>query len=360
MAEKEFDLNSLKSTLKSKGNGVMSFLSKFFGDVSKWADRPSVYRIQLSGVDNSIYMQVLPALNPPDTDKASQRGDESNPTPDDIHADITIEYVNPETNEKTMIEKYENVMFDQRGVDDTITDYLSKHGDELGTKSYDKVYFIDNGTSSSKKLNVKLSKITSADSVSVDLVSVNCNYSPTEAMNDLNCALDSQEFISMIPDEGSASLSIVPYDDSLDIEVCQDCECESDTLTIFSTVMRYAINAKYNLMTIQYNVAGDGSDYVRDKCSSLSWSIDDMIANIASTCVQYLGYFPNPLSYISSDEIMIASESISSDSAKYSIRTYLLELVNAIELYYCDLPHEVQSMYDSWLLNLNTFITSLR
>jgi len=372
MSEKELNVDSLVTAMKSKGKGLSELLSKFFGDIDKWADEPSVYRIQLSGIDKSLYMQLLPSPNPPENgiDTTGNRSEEVTEFDIDpnskqagerkkLYSEITIEYVDPETQKHSLVEKYDNVVFPD-DVEKTIKEYLSKHKDEVGSDSYEKIYWIQDNTTASKQLNVKLSKITSDESIDIELVSVNCNYSPVLALEDLGYALEDPDVISMIPDDGYATLSIVPSDDSLDIDVCEESACEVDTLSKFSTIIRPLVITRYNLMSIQNNVYGSEQEIVRDKCVSLMWTLDDMMNSMSSLCIQYLGYFPNPLSFVSTEGLVNLSETIECESALNSIRTSLLELVSAVDLYYCDMPHEIQSLYDSWLITLNATIGSIR
>ncbi len=357
------DLSKIHN-VTSKGGKVLGLIQKFLDGL---VDHPAIYRIELADNETSIYMQMLPAKNPPenyevptdnDTDK-NQLDYNRKTKPKGQYVDITIEYVDPDTKERKYVEQYPNVEFEGDQIEKKIKEWLTSHSNEkeIKTDSYYRIYEVkstsEKNAAASTSLSMKLRKVMSADSMDIQLVSVMCNYEPIKALEDIDILLDDPEVIAMIPDDGEQSFEVIPEDDELNIEVSDDLYVDTSSLDIFLAALRPMYCAYNNIVTMRVNAKGSQSELLRNQCSVIEWNIRDMLDNLRELCVQFVGYCPNLMSICDNECSVLNFESgVDYDSAVDLIKSNILEVVSALDLYYCDMPHEIQSLYDGWLLTL--------
>lgn len=352
--------DKILDNMPGSGKKEPGFLQKL---LDKLADHPAIYRIEYGDDRESIYMQMLPAKNPPA--KAKRDGEKAVVGKDDPeYVDIKFE----DASTKDHVEEYTNVKLTDKNIQDTIYKYMGKHIDWYGTDSYKTIYEVQDtestkGTKSDKdtkstkdtksnnKLSVELTKING--STDVDLVSVNCNCSTVEAMDILQDVVSDDAFIQEIPEDETTCYEIEDVGDDYAITPCESVQSESMN-TMFTSVLRpvtYLIN---NIDFINSNSVKCKYGFESSWVESTYWICKEIQSEIIGLIREFVGVAPNVATYFLDEYAPILTE-VPDESYKISyICSTIDEILASLELYYCNLDHDIQSLYDKWIRSLKS------
>lgn len=190
-------------------------------------------------------------------------------------------------------------------------------------------------TNSSKKLQVGLSKIQASGEI--QLSSVFCNYDELEAYEDLENVLDSPQFSDALLDDVQ-NFEIIPEQDNYDIKVIN----EIDSMDCVSRIIR----TQFVTLMKMYSLANCPFFCDQNKLfsyiSTVRWQLDYMLSSKISG--------PN----IVVKEILdsITQEEAQDVQEDQDIESIIEYYTLVIDLYYTNFPHEIQKLFDEWLLTL--------
>lgn len=190
----------------------------------------------------------------------------------------------------------------------------------------------------SKKINIKLQKIQG----SIDVLSLQSNYSPTETLDDLEDAIYQDEFIDTLTEEPQ-SFSISVDDDGYDIEQCA--ECEIDPCDSLNSVMNVAIVMYRNLYILHWMAKGNDMMKLHvlteDLYSELIQEIDTLGELLVEKCgtVQNLDFEWTP----------IAVRNYEFQESLIILKDFIQNYIDTIDYAYPNQTSDVQSTLDEWL-----------
>ena len=257
-------------------------------------------------------------------------------------------------------EKIDDKPLKDYSISDEITDDIDIHEvkstkeapelpDAADAKDPERFINKDN-TSSSVKITLK--KVVSDEETNIDLVAINCSYSPVKAMIDVEELLSDDEFVDSIPEE-ETSYELISDEDSIEVNPCE--ELVVDPCEGRNYILKSMVETKYFLEYINNNYKGNNRSSVSELIFSLTLDIDFMISEMVK--VMYVDccevpFIPDLLkdSFIDKDILdgSECGESCMMNKVMNAIQFKLTELFDIISTYYCN---EVtsQSKYDQWL-----------
>lgn len=202
---------------------------------------------------------------------------------------------------------------------------------------------------STKRLNVTLQRICSNRGDTINLTSVSANYNASQALDDLTTILSEDAFADTIT-ETPTSFEIVDEGDSFDVTPT-DCSPQVDPCYMFTEIMSAAYKLFHNIQCIHWNAKGNNFHLLHNTLNDYYYTINYQIDNAAEWCVEFCGWAPHPSSLISrADEWnSIVAAGFTAEAGFDLIRTCIQDYVSTLELYYCNLDHDIQSVLDEWI-----------
>lgn len=203
---------------------------------------------------------------------------------------------------------------------------------------------VEGEVSSSKKLQVCLKRVCSSTEDTINLVAVNANYSPTDAMNDLDFLLDSEEFVNSITSDNS-SFEITQTEDAFDVK-----EIEAvDTDRCYEVLLGAAAHLMFDIQAIHWGAKGTHFDALHGKMDNLVWHIRNDIDTIAEWMVEQTGRVPHIGNVYERGSVLDVSQGFTYTTGLSNAQQLLREYIELLEFYYVNMPHDIQSVMDNWI-----------
>ena len=234
--------------------------------------------------------------------------------------------------------EYRNIK--AKDVNDAISDGVEELFQEKVSKD---------AANASRKLKVTLKRVCSSRGDTINLTAVETNYSACEALSDLTTILSEDGFADTIT-EIPTSFEIVDEGDSFDVTPT-DCSPQVDLCCVFTEIMSAAYKLFHNIQCIHWNAKGSNFNLLHNTLNDYYYTISHQIDNAAEWCVEFCGWAPHPSSLITySDEWnSIVADGFTGEAGFDLIRTCIQEYISTLELYYCNLDHDIQSVLDEWI-----------
>lgn len=207
-------------------------------------------------------------------------------------------------------------------------------------------------TKSSKRLDVTLQKVQGSKGSYIQLQKVYANYDSVEAYQALVDALSNDEVANMIS-EAPASFIIVDDGDSIDVNPAETVEV--DVTTTYIEPLRAALQLFYTIKDVHWNADGENFFDFHTKLDEYNEKILEDIDTLGEFCAQFATFVPNlaTLSSTADDSSTIPDPRISTfhvfnrQEAYSVIREFINRYLTVLNLYYCNMPHDVQSDLDN-------------
>lgn len=199
--------------------------------------------------------------------------------------------------------------------------------------------------SSSSKLFMKLSKVTSGTDVHVNLESVMANYNSVSALADMTAVVNNDEFVSML-DSTPKCYQVTTVDDQLDV-------ADTEAMPNFNPFAELLRGYYLTVLNLDY-LSTNYSDASMNRLDPyyLSSDIRYWIHNIV-TIAKVSGFCtPNPIDLIQGQQ---GIDCQNSESGLCSMKSILENLLATIELYYANFSHDIQSILDDNIIQIKTY-----
>lgn len=206
---------------------------------------------------------------------------------------------------------------------------------------------------SSKKLNIKLQKITG--STDIDLMAIKANFNPGEALTAVDDVLSSPDFIELIT-ETPQSYEVLVDDEGYDVNPCTDLIVEpNENLT---QLFIQAIQFSRNLHMIHWLAIGNDMEKLHIKAEELYNELDEEIDLLAELIVEKTGTIMDINKIETWDTV--GTQDRTFQQGIECIKQYAQSFIDYIDITYPNQPSDVQSILDDWLRywnkQLNYFI----
>lgn len=349
---------SKKPVEASVGSTALNIVNKLTGMFGKFLERLSngadavVFAIKTDKTPDNTPVKEWPyRCKVQYTDTVTSDGENDTENETDIF-NIYLKKLNLEDNEKEpQVAKEFGVEIPVKVNGKTKTEngdsYFEESFRKYFTTTFDKMFKNSTGEKfddlkeieASNLINATFRKIQADDSINIELVSINASCSPVVALNALYDIVDDDEFIETIPEDEDVAYEIIVEDDGYDVN---ECECtEVDMAEVYHVILQKLYKVDLLAIHNQATTIGDNTSY---KFEQVHWSAENQIQWFLKSQKSKLGVVESPISLIQSIEPM-ESEDIS---------TSITELVNALDLYWCNFDHADQQMINSFINDWRT------
>lgn len=196
---------------------------------------------------------------------------------------------------------------------------------------------VDSGEfEAAKKLQISLSKIEASGEIQHG--AIYCNYDELEAYQDLENILDDDIFVNTLTEEPQ-NFEIIPNEDDYSVDVISDIlpmDCSGAIIKaqITALLQLYAL-----LRPESFDIIFNPMRYI----SAIRWQLDCMLDNFM---------FDNTRSNNLSIQSIIQSIKLDEIGNQTDGNDIVESYATVLDMYYGNYPHEIQKMFDDWLLSL--------
>lgn len=207
-------------------------------------------------------------------------------------------------------------------------------------------------TKSSKRLDVTLQKVQGSKGSYIQLQKVYANYDSVQAYQALIDALSNDEIANMIS-EAPASFIIVDDGDSIDVNPSETVEV--DVTTTYVEPLRAALQLFYTIKDVHWNADGPNFFDFHTKLDEYNEKILEDMDTLGEFCAQFATFVPH-LATLSDTAANVDSRPnnnvgtfhvFNRQEAYSTVREYINRYLTVLNLYYCNMPHDVQSDLDN-------------
>ena len=195
----------------------------------------------------------------------------------------------------------------------------------------------DTGVNSSKKLQVKLSKIQATGEIVYH--GIYANYAVDDVYEDIEAITCDEEFLEELSDE-PAIYEIVQDDEDYNVYPVEELN-EMDSTSEVIKAQYYAI---FKLQSLRHDLAADFGELDLDAAIELIQNNMNFIVR------SKLGLQLDVIDTLKAIDLDALLEDPS--DASWVIESY----ASALELYKCNYPDEIQQLFNEWLLTLRYFM----
>lgn len=243
-------------------------------------------------------------------------------------------------------EPYEKGPVDREDVETYVLNYADKYN--LGTNIEE--YIDVNG---SRKLQVNLQKVITADSVDIKLNAINANYNPAYAVCDLDTILSDESFIEQI-EESPTCYEIMDTGNVYDVTSID----KIDMSDVCGNIIGMAVKLWCDMSVIYWNASGAQCNKLREFILDIRYSINDDIEFFGELSVELGDKVYNPGVYLTNETSHIVG---SEDGFTYEfgielISNLLKPYVSVLEFYYVNFSPDVQTILSNKIRNYNRLL----
>lgn len=203
-------------------------------------------------------------------------------------------------------------------------------------------------TTASKRILVKLQKITASEDIS--LLGLQSNYTPAETLDDLEDIIYQAEFQDALTGDPQI-FDIAVDDDGYDISTCEDGECEFDPMESLRYVFVEVNSFKNTLHLIHWMSIGNDMMKIHEMAQAMYGELDEELDTLGELLVEKTGKVPD-IRYstcIGDGNLPDYTEDIDFQRGLEMINSGITSLINYIDVAYPNQTSDVQSVLDDWL-----------
>lgn len=231
--------------------------------------------------------------------------------------------------------------------------YTSVKGSDIGeaiVKAVNKLFGEDMSAQdleASRKITVTLQRVCAATGDTINLTSVSANYNPVRVLEDLDTIVSDDNFVGTLT-EVPTSFEITDTGDEFDVAPLP-VTADSSLLDTFTEIFKAGYRLHTNLQCIHWNAKGQGfhvlHQYTSDYYYSMNWQLDQL----AEWFVEYCGHAPHPATLVSAEDAVDCTSGYDMETGLQIAQNSINEYIAALELYYCNLDKDIQSIIDGWI-----------
>lgn len=211
----------------------------------------------------------------------------------------------------------------------------------------------------SSKIRLAFRSVKGSNANEVMLTGVMCSIQTAQqAAEAIDTLLADDEFVAAVPEEETV-YELAPLDDTfelteLDTET-DDCDCTCNSYEILMALCKKTID---DMSTIKWNLKPCDNNLI---CllSDQKWPLECMIDELAGLSVETYGYAPDAKSLYCTDNYLDTQNGICSECATDIIKQDIYDIINTLEMFYVNLPSDIQYLFDTWTRNLRSYVNNV-
>lgn len=211
----------------------------------------------------------------------------------------------------------------------------------------------------SSKIRLAFRSVKGSDANEVMLTGVMCSIQTAQqAAEAIDTLLADDEFVAAVPEEETV-YELAPLDDTFELTELDteedDCDCTCNCYEILMALCKKTID---DMCTIKWNLKPCDNSLI---CllSDQKWSLECMIDELAGLSVEAYGYAPDSKSLYCTENIIDTQNGICAECATDTIKQDIYDIINTLEMFYVNLPSDIQYLFDTWTRNLRSYVNNV-
>ena len=211
----------------------------------------------------------------------------------------------------------------------------------------------------SSKIRLAFKSVRGSNSNEVMLTGVMCSIQTAQqAAEAIDTLLADDEFAASVPEEETV-YELDPLDDTFELTELNpetdECDCTCNCYEILMALCRKTID---DMSTIKWNLKPCDNNLI---CllSDQKWSLECMIDELAGLSVEAYGYAPDAKSLYCTDNYLDTQNGICAECATNTIKQDIYDIINSLEMFYVNLPSDIQYLFDTWTRNLRSYVNNV-
>ena len=242
----------------------------------------------------------------------------------------------PESKFTDVITEFVDTYMDGDALEDTWED-MKKSGNTHNKNA-------DFNINESKQIKVTLQKITSNKESSIRMSAVMANYDAIAVMDDIATVCNDDTFCDTLGTDPQSFL-ITQNQDSFLVENLDSV----DTSLTYEVLIRNAYTTYLNLQAIHWNTFGKQFMRVHTMMDDYMDYLKSCIDRLAEINLQTVDAIRNPVDIVRECVSIVPSANFDGLQGAAMAKDVISAFIAALELYYTNVPHEVQSEFDDWI-----------
>ena len=210
-------------------------------------------------------------------------------------------------------------------------------------------------TNSAKKLNITVKRIVGCKEDTISLTGIMCsNITAEEALSIVNNVMDDQGFTDALP-AGESAFRIIDEGNTVDVQPTDE---PIDIRGSFIDVMKESMRLQNDLSFVYWNLQDPVLERLRNMIDDKNWNIRYQISTLAELCYEHTGSVLHPFVLIrdAGEPDVPVDGPIDKDVAKDIVTSSVRRMLDTLECYYCNFPHDVQPVIDGWIREWKDFV----
>ena len=211
----------------------------------------------------------------------------------------------------------------------------------------------------SSKIRLAFKSVKGSTSTEVQLTGVMCSLQTVrQAAEAVETLLSDDEFVESVPEE-EAVYELAPLDDTFELTELNpeedDCDCTCNCYEILMALCKKTID---DMNTIKWNLR-PVDDNLICLLQDRKWVLESMIDQLAGLSVEAYGYAPDAKSLCCTDNYMDTQNGICKECAMDTVKSDINDIINSLEMFYCNLPSDIQYLFDTWTRDLRSYVNNV-
>lgn len=211
----------------------------------------------------------------------------------------------------------------------------------------------------SSKIRLAFKSVKGSNSNEVMLTGVMCSIQTAQqAAEAVETLLADDEFVESIPEEETV-YELAPLDDTFELTELNpeedDCDCTCNCYEILMALCKKTID---DMCTIKWNLRPIDKD-LTCLLSDRKWILESMIEELAGLSVEAYGYAPDAKSLCCTDQYVDTTNGICKGCAMDTVKSDINDIINSLEMFYCNLPSDIQYLFDTWTRDLRSYVNNV-
>ena len=197
----------------------------------------------------------------------------------------------------------------------------------------------------SSRIRISLRKITARSNSTIECTAVETNLVPSEAYSVISDVCSDDTFCDSLS-QTSTTFDIVQVDDGYDVNPVEEAP---STIETYEALVLAAYSCLLNLQNLHWNVKGPQFMRVHTMLSDYVYKLIQDIDTLAEIGLQNSASIKSPADIVKDVVNVCPAGNIEAPAAVGIAISVVKGYLDALELFYPNLPHEVQSVLDEWI-----------
>ena len=206
-------------------------------------------------------------------------------------------------------------------------------------------------------IQASLRKIKNKDSYSIRLQNISANYTPSEALSDINQLINSIEFVDSLPEDEVVELDIISDDKNFTIDEVDtvydmwSLDCKKRT---YDAILDSAYKFYFDCQYCGFTACGPQMSNIQSYAQNYEWKINEIIDAISQMTIEDKIQLIHPITRIQGLECCGNTPAVTWTNFIDMMKQDIQDLIDCMKLYMNNLEEDKQVSILNWIRTWNT------